>query len=77
VTGGGADFIREAADEGVDTLLTGEGRHHDYLDAMELGVNVLYGGHYATETWGVRALAARVAEEFQLTWEFLDLPTGF
>jgi putative NIF3 family GTP cyclohydrolase 1 type 2 len=76
VTGGGASFIRAAAEAGLDTLLTGEGAHHTYFDAMELGVNVLYAGHYATETWGVRALTERVANEFGLSWEFLDFPTG-
>lgn len=76
VTGGGGSFIREAAEAGLDALLTGEGAHHTYLDAMELGVNVLYAGHYATETWGVRALAGRLEAEFGLPWEFLDFPTG-
>lgn len=76
VTGGGGGFIAEAAEAGVDTLLTGEGAHHTYLDARELGVNVLYAGHYATETWGVRALAARIEAEFGLPWEFLDFPSG-
>ena len=76
VTGSGGSFIRAAAEAGLDTLLTGEGSHHTYLDAMELGVNVLYAGHYATETWGVKALAERVAGEFGISWEFLDFPTG-
>lgn len=43
---------------------------------MELGVNVFYAGHYATETWGVRALAMHLEGEFGLHWEFIDLPTG-
>lgn len=77
VTGSGAGFIRDAAEAGIDSLLTGEGAHHTAIDAMEFGVNVFYAGHYATETWGVRALAARVGEEFGLPWEFIDLPTGF
>jgi putative NIF3 family GTP cyclohydrolase 1 type 2 len=77
VTGAGAGFIRAASEAGIDSLLTGEGAHHTALDAMEFGVNVFYAGHYATETWGVRALAARVGEEFDLPWEFIDLPTGF
>jgi dinuclear metal center YbgI/SA1388 family protein len=76
VTGGGGGFIREAAEAGLDALLTGEGAHHTYLDAMELGVNVLYAGHYATETWGVRALAGKLEAEFGLPWEFLDFPSG-
>jgi dinuclear metal center YbgI/SA1388 family protein len=76
VTGGASGFIREAAESGIDTLLTGEGPHHTFSDAMELGVNVLYAGHYATETWGVRALAADLADRFGIGWEFLDVPSG-
>jgi len=77
VTGAGAGFIRAAAEQGIDSLLTGEGAHHTAIDAMEFGVNVFYAGHYATETWGVQALAAHVGEEFDLPWEFIDLFTGF
>ena len=76
ITGSGASFLEEAARLGLDTLVTGEGPHHAAIDAAELGVNVLYGGHYATETFGVRALAAHVSERFGLEQEFLDLPTG-
>lgn len=76
LTGGGGSFIEEAARAGIDTLVTGEGGHHTYHDAVELGVNVLYAGHYATETWGVRALAAELEERFGLSREFVDLPTG-
>jgi dinuclear metal center YbgI/SA1388 family protein len=77
VTGGAGSLIRDAASAGLDTLLTGEATHHHALDAMELGINLVLAGHYATETWGVRALAARLEEEFGLPWDFLDLPTGF
>lgn len=76
VTGAGASFLGEAARKGLDALVTGEGSHHSYLDAMELGVHLLLGGHYATEVFGVRALAAHLADSFDLTWEFLDQPTG-
>lgn len=76
VTGGGGSMIREAADAGLDAFVTGEGPHHTYLDAMEMGVNVYYAGHYATETWGVRALARTLKERFDLPWEFIDQPTG-
>lgn len=76
VTGGGDAFVGEAARRGLDALLTGEARHHTYGDARELGVHVFLGGHYATETAGVRALGARLAERFGLTWEFLDFPSG-
>jgi dinuclear metal center YbgI/SA1388 family protein len=76
VTGGAGGEIAQAAAEGVDTFITGEGPHHSYTAAEELGVNLFYGGHYATETFGVKALAAHVARRFRLPWEFLDHPTG-
>ena len=76
VTGAGGGMIKEAIKAGLDALVTGEGAHHTYFEAMEGGINVYYGGHYATETWGVRALAAHLEKRFGLPWEFLDLPTG-
>ncbi len=76
VTGGGASFVGDAVNLGLDALVTGEGSHHTHFDAMELGIHVLFGGHYATETFGVRALAGHLAERFGLEWTFLDLPTG-
>ena len=76
VTGSGGSMIAEAAAAGLDTLVTGEGKHHSYFDAEELGVNVVYAGHYATETLGVRALGERLHREFGLPWQFIDHPTG-
>jgi dinuclear metal center YbgI/SA1388 family protein len=76
VTGAGGSLVPEAASIGLDALVTGEASHHTYFDAAELGIHVLLAGHYATETFGVRALAAHVAERFGLTWDFVDLPTG-
>ncbi len=76
VTGGGGGMIAQARDAGIDTYITGEGSHHTYFDAEEFGLNVLYAGHYATETVGVKALAAHVSERFGVPWEFLDHPTG-
>jgi len=76
ITGGAGDFLPKAAEEGVDTFVTGEGPHWTYALAEELGVNVLYGGHYATETFGVKALAAHLSRKFRLPWTFLDHPTG-
>jgi dinuclear metal center YbgI/SA1388 family protein len=77
VTGGGADLIGAAAAAGLDALITGEGPHHSYFDAMEGGLTVYYGGHYATEVFGVKAVAERLETAFGLPWEFLELPTGF
>ena len=76
VTGGAGGEAARAAAEGVDTFITGEGPHHSYTLAEELGVNVFYGGHYATETFGVKALAAQVSRRFRVPWEFIDHPTG-
>ncbi len=76
VTGGAGGELKIAAAEGVDTFITGEGPHWTYALAEELGLNVFYGGHYATETFGVKALAAELSKKFKLPWEFLDHPTG-
>jgi len=76
VTGSGGGFIAEAVAAGIDTLITGEGAHHTYFDAMELGVNVIYAGHYATEQVGVQALAQHLGLRFELPWEFHRHPTG-
>ena len=61
---------------GLDTLVTGEGAHHTFLQAEELKLNLIYAGHYATETIGVQALAAHVSRRFEIPWEFADHPTG-
>ena len=76
VTGAGGSLIGQAAALGLDTFLTGEGVHHSFFDAEELKVNVIYAGHYATETVGVRALADHLASKFGITAVFLDHPTG-
>jgi putative NIF3 family GTP cyclohydrolase 1 type 2 len=76
VTGAGGSFIKQAALRGLDTYVTGEGSHHSYFDAQELGLNVYFGGHYATETFGVRALAEHLGTKFGIPWVFLDHPTG-
>jgi len=76
VTGGAGAELKQVAAEGVDTFITGEGPHWTFALAEELGLNVFYGGHYATETFGVKALAAHLSKKFRLPWEFLDYPTG-
>jgi dinuclear metal center YbgI/SA1388 family protein len=76
VTGGAGGDLKLAASEGVDTFITGEGPHWTYALAEELGLNVFYGGHYATETFGVKALAAELSKKFSVPWKFLDHPTG-
>jgi dinuclear metal center YbgI/SA1388 family protein len=76
ITGAGSSELNAAAEAGLDTFITGEGPHHTYLLAEELGINLIYAGHYATETVGVRALAEHLSKRFDLEWEFLDHPTG-
>jgi len=77
-TGAGADSdtIREAADRGIDTMIVGEGPHHTAVQARDLGIVVVYAGHYATETLGIRALGEYVEREFGIEAQFLDAPTG-
>ncbi len=77
-TGAGADAgtMREAIEARIDTLIVGEGPHHTAVEAADLGLTIIYVGHYATETFGVRALARRIAETFEVSWEFLEAPTG-
>lgn len=76
ITGGAGSRIGAAHAAGADTFLTGEGAHHTYFDATELGVNAIYAGHYATEQVGVKALAERLAAHFGVPWEFHHHPTG-
>ena len=74
--GAGQDTLREAIAAGLDTLIVGEGPHWTAIDAEEADLTIIYAGHYATETLGVRALAAHAGEAFGLPWLFLDAPTG-
>lgn len=76
VTGGAGGDIAKAAEAGVDTFITGEGPHWSYTAAEELGVNLFYSGHYATETFGVKAAAELLAGKLALAWQFIDHPTG-
>lgn len=76
VTGAAASRVDQAAAAGADVYLTGEVSHSHYHQASEMGVNVVFGGHYATETTGLKALADHLAERYELKTTFLDLPTG-
>jgi dinuclear metal center YbgI/SA1388 family protein len=76
VTGGASDLIPEARDRGVDTFITGEGPHHTFFDAEEWGLNLVYAGHYASETVGVQALGEHLRDRFDIEFEFFDHPTG-
>jgi dinuclear metal center YbgI/SA1388 family protein len=77
-TGAGAstDTLREALEHDIDTLIVGEGPHWTAVDADEMGIVVVYAGHYATETFGVRALAEHIGRTYDLPTAFIDVPTG-
>jgi dinuclear metal center YbgI/SA1388 family protein len=76
VTGAAGSEIFRVADEEIDTFITGETPHWAAVAAEELGMNLLLGGHYATEVFGVKALAAHLSKRFRVPWEFIDCPTG-
>ncbi|MEZ4862246.1 MAG: Nif3-like dinuclear metal center hexameric protein [Caldilineaceae bacterium] len=76
LSGFGAKEIEEAAALGCDLYITGETSHAQYYDAQNANMNVIYGGHYTTETVGVQALGKHLQEQFELEFEFIDLPTG-
>ena len=76
VTGGAGGEVIRAAELGVDAFVTGEGPHWSYTAAEEAGINLFYAGHYATETFGVKALASHLSSKTGLPWSFLDHPTG-
>jgi len=77
VSGGGAGSVPEMEGTEIDTYITGEPSHTAFLQARELGKNLIFAGHYATETFGVRAVGARLDKKFGVKVSFLDHPTNF
>jgi dinuclear metal center YbgI/SA1388 family protein len=76
VSGFGADRVAEAKEAGADTLLTGETSHANYYAASDQAMNVIFAGHYATETVGVRALGKHLEAQFDVATKFFDFPTA-
>jgi dinuclear metal center YbgI/SA1388 family protein len=76
VTGAAGSEIYRVAQENIDTFITGEAPHWAAVAAEELGMNLLLGGHYATEVFGVKALAAHLSKKFRIPWAFINCPTG-
>ena len=74
--GASAETLREAAEHGIDTLIVGEGAHWTAVHAADNDLVILYAGHYATETLGVRALSQHLSDRFSLPSIFLPIPTG-
>lgn len=77
-TGAGADAntLQEAMQRGIDTLIVGEGPHWTAVDAEDRGLALIYAGHYATETLGVRSLARTISDAFGIPWTWIPAPTG-
>jgi dinuclear metal center YbgI/SA1388 family protein len=76
ISGHAPELALQAAGQGLDCYVTGELGHELYHDCLERGLNVLYGGHYRTEVFGVRRLAREVARELGLETTFVDVATG-
>jgi len=76
VTGGAADIIKQAIKEGLDCYITGEGANHHFHEATEGNCILVFAGHYATETGGVKSVGKHLQEKFGITSEFLHYPTG-
>ena len=71
LTGSGSSAVSELKRIGVDTLITGELRQNHYNQAQEEGLNLYLCGHYATEVYGVCALAKEISQKFEIPWEFI------
>lgn len=76
ITGGAGSEVESIAAEGIDTFISGEGPHWTFPLAEELGINVMYAGHYATETFGVKALCERLSDHFKVEGQFVEFPSG-
>lgn len=76
VTGGAGDILRQAIDENLDCYITGEGANHNFHEAVEGQCVLILAGHYATEKGGALAVGKHLKEKFNITYEFLDYPTG-
>ncbi len=76
ITGGAGSEVYRVAGEKIDTFITGEAPHWAAVAAEELGINLLLGGHYAIETFGVKALGAHLSKRFDVSFAFVHRPTG-
>jgi dinuclear metal center YbgI/SA1388 family protein len=77
ISGAGADALTECAQKGIDCLVTGECNHTHYHVVQELNTRLILGGHYKTEVPGVLAVMDKLRSRFDITAEFIDIPTGF
>jgi dinuclear metal center YbgI/SA1388 family protein len=76
ITGGAGSEVGKIAGLGVGAFITGEGPHWSFIEAEEQALNVIYAGHYATETFGVRSLGSLVGERFGVSSSFIRREGG-
>ena len=76
ISGGAPRDVVQAIDAGLDLFITGDASHTVYHNCLEAGINVMFGGHYRTETWGVRAVARHLEANLEVETMFVDIPTG-
>lgn len=76
VSGAAASMIPDAIATGLDLFVTGESSHTQYHVARDAGINVIFAGHYATETVGLKALAAHLENRFKIETHWIECPTG-
>jgi len=74
--GASPETLNEALAAGIDTLVVGEGPHHSAVQAIDLGITVVYAGHYATETLGVISIGEEISKRFSVQFSFIEAPTG-
>ena len=76
ISGGAGSDVVDAIDEGLDLFITGEIGHENYHIAREAGIDVLGGGHYKSEVFGVKALQRMSEKELGLETVFIPMETG-
>ena len=76
VSGGAAEDVNDAINEGIDCFITGDSSHTQYHTALEAGINMLSLGHYQTETFGIKALGDYIHSTYGIDTVFIDIPTG-
>jgi len=76
ISGGASREAFQALEEGLDLYVTGESSHTVYHPALEGGLNIIAGGHYSTEVWGVRRVMEECVNQLGIDVEFIDMPTG-
>ena len=76
LSGGGGHYFQEFVDAGAEVFITGDAEHILYHAAKEQNANIIFGGHYHTEIWGVLALQKLISQTFSIETEFINAPTG-